>query len=160
VVRIVFSLDTCDRECMRWRAVVGEGISGELVRDLMVDTIEYRFGAGTGKVPQIVEWLSDNGSCYTSHETVAFGSALRLVVCTTPPYSPESNGMAEAFVKTMRRDYVYLSRIDSAAEVLAQLPRWFEDYNEVHPYKGLRMRSPREYRRGNDDAGTRAESAR
>lgn len=76
-----------------------------------------------------------------------FAGSLGLLICTTPPYSPESNGMAEAFVKTLRRDYVYLSRVDNADVVLAQLPRWIEDYNEVHPHKGLKMRSPREYRR-------------
>ena len=26
-------------------------------------------------------------------------------------------------------------------------PVWFEDYNEYHPHKGLKMKSPREYRR-------------
>lgn len=145
VVRVVFSLDCCDRECMRWRAAVDAGITGELVRDLMVDTVEYRFGAGTVQLPHPVEWLTDNGSCYTANETVAFGRSLGLLLCTTPAYSPESNGMAESFVKTIRRDYVYLSRLDSAAVVLEQLPRWIEDYNEVHPHKGLKMRSPREY---------------
>ena len=147
VVRVVFSLDTCDRECMRYRAVVNAGVTGELVRDLMVDTVEYRFGIGAKQVPNPVEWLSDNGSCYTAHDTVSFGISLGLLMCTTPVYSPESNGMAESFVKTLRRDYVYLSRLASAAVVLAQLPRWIEDYNEVHPHKGLKMRSPREYRR-------------
>jgi transposase InsO family protein len=33
--------------------------------------------------------------------------------------------------------------------VLPQLPQWIEDYNEVHPHRGLRMHSPREYRRLN-----------
>ena len=132
---------------MRYRAVVDAGITGELVRDLMVDTVEYRFGADTKYLPHAVEWLSDNGSCYTAHETVGFGSAFGLLICTTPPYSPESNGMAEAFVKTLRRDYVYLSKLDSGAVVLAQLPRRIDDYNAVHPHKGLKMRSPREYLR-------------
>lgn len=150
VVRIVFSLDTCDRECMRWLSTVNQGIGGELVRDLIVDTVEYRFGA-VERTPHPVEWLSDNGTCYTAHETVRFAMSLGLLVCTTPPYSPESNGMAEAFVKTLRRDYVYLSRLDDAATVLEQLPRWIEDYNEVHPHKGLRMRSPREYLRAVSD---------
>ena len=147
VVRVVFSLDTCDRECMRYRAVVNAGITGELVRDLMVDTVEYRFGDGTRQVPHAVEWLSDNGSCYTANETVAFGSSLGLLMCTTPVYSPESNGMAESFVKTLRRDYVHLNRIDIGAAVLEQLPGWIDDYNEMHPHKGLKMRSPRQYRR-------------
>jgi hypothetical protein len=54
--------------------------------------------------------------------------------------------MAEAFVKTFKRDYVYLNRLPSAAEVLAQLPGWFADYNENHPQR-VGMRFPREYLR-------------
>jgi len=72
---------------------------------------------------------------------------LGLLICTTPAYSPESNGMAESFVKTFKRDYVYLNELHSAASVMGHLAAWFEDYNEVHPHKGLRLQSPREYRR-------------
>jgi putative transposase len=42
---------------------------------------------------------------------------------------------------------VYLSRLDSAEAVMQQLQKWFKDYNEVHPHKALRMKSPRELRR-------------
>jgi len=54
--------------------------------------------------------------------------------------------MSEAFVKTFKRDYVNLNRLDDAKTVLAQIPGWFEDYNENAPHKGLKMKSPREYR--------------
>ena len=54
--------------------------------------------------------------------------------------------MAEAFVKTFKRDYVYANRLDNAKAALAQLPGWIEDYNENAPHKGLKMKSPREYR--------------
>ena len=94
-----------------------------------------------------VQWLSDNGPPYTANETRAFGRACGLQVCNTPSYSPESNGMAEAFVKTFKRDYVYLGDISTAAAVLAQLPAYFADYNENHPHKGLKMLSPRQFRR-------------
>lgn len=30
---------------------------------------------------------------------------------------------------------------------MKQLPAWFDDYNEYHPYKGLKIRCPRECRR-------------
>lgn len=43
------------------------------------------------------------------------------LLCTTPAYSPESNGVAEAFMKTFRRDYVYLAGPRDAATVLAFL---------------------------------------
>jgi transposase InsO family protein len=145
-VNVAFSLDTCDREAMSYVATTG-GISGEMIRDLMLTTVEHRFGVGAREAPHPIEWLSDNGSCYTAHETVAFGESLRLLMCTTPVYSPESNGMAEAFVKTFKRDYVYLNRLETAAGVMQQLPTWFDDYNEVAPHRGLKMRSPREYMR-------------
>jgi Integrase core domain len=31
------------------------------------------------------------------------------------------------------------------AELFPQLDQWFNDYNEWHPHKGLRMKSPRQY---------------
>jgi hypothetical protein len=32
-----------------------------------------------------------------------------------------------------------------AVAVLGQLESWFEDYNDAHLHKGLRMQSPREF---------------
>jgi transposase InsO family protein len=145
-IQVIFSLDCCDREVMGWLATTG-GVSGEMVRDLMSESLEYRFGPAALTAPHAIEWLSDNGPCYTARETCEFARSLGLLACTTPTYSPESNGMAEALVKTFKRDYAYVNRLSSAAEVIAQLPAWFTDYNEIHPHKGLGMRSPREYRR-------------
>lgn len=62
--------------------------------------------------------LSDNGSCYTARETVSFGRDMEMDIRTTPPYSPESIGMAEAFVKTFKRDYVWLGDLSSAEAVI------------------------------------------
>ena len=134
-VQVLFSLDCWDREAMRWLATSG-GVSGEMVRDLMSETIEARFGCATRCASHPIEWLSDNGPCYTARETCEFARSLGLLVCTTPTYSPQSNGVAEAFVKTFKRDYVYVNQLPSAATVIAQLPAWFVDYNEIHPHKG------------------------
>jgi putative transposase len=142
---VAFSLDCCDRAAITFVARP-RALCGEDIRDLMTDTLEARF-PGARIAPSPIEWLSDNGPCYTSQQTRAFGALLGLSVCNTPSYSPESNGMAEAFVKTFKRDYVYLNRVDTAGLVLAQLPAWFDDYNEYHPHKGLRMLSPNGYRR-------------
>jgi len=145
-VQVAFSLDCCDREVMSYVAT-SAAITGEMIRDLMAESVEDRFGTDALRAPHAVEWLSDNGPPYTATETRDFGEKLGLLVCTTPAYSPESNGMAESFVKTFKRDYVYVNELHDAASVMRQLAAWFEDYNEVHPHKGLRMQSPREYRR-------------
>ena len=63
----------------------------------------------------------------------------------SPVESPESNGMAEAFVKTFKRDYVRVSPIPDTAAALALVDSWMEDYNTVHPPSRLGYRSPREY---------------
>jgi transposase InsO family protein len=53
--------------------------------------------------------------------------------------------MAEAFVKTFKRDYVYIHDRPDAKMVMAQLNSWFNDYNHNHLHKGLRLKSPREF---------------
>jgi putative transposase len=61
--------------------------------------------------------------------------------------SPESNGMSEAFVKTLKRDYLRVGPVPDAKTALDQIAGWFDDYNENQPHYGLRMRSHREFRR-------------
>jgi len=142
-VRVAFSLDCCDREAMSWVATTG-GINGGHIRDLMVETVEHRFG-GINRLPEPIEWLSDNGSPYIAADTRGFAADIGLVPRTTPVRSPQSNGMAEAFVKTFKRDYANVNPKPDAATVMAQLGRWFEHYNEIHPHKALGYRSPREF---------------
>lgn len=143
VVRVIFSLDCCDREVLSYIATTG-WISSETVCDLMLQSMEYRFGS-IDKLPRIIEWLCDNDMYYIARRTIAFARAINMRVCSTPTYSPQSNGMAEAFVKTFKRDYVFVHDRPDARTVMSQLHHWFEDYNEHHPHKGLRMNSPREF---------------
>ncbi|TMJ14496.1 MAG: DDE-type integrase/transposase/recombinase, partial [Alphaproteobacteria bacterium] len=100
-VRVAFALDCCDREAMSFVATTS-GITGEDVRDLMVAALEHRFGR-LNRLPVEIEWLTDNGSCYIARETRRFARDVGLVPCTTPLESPQSNGMAEAFVRTLKR---------------------------------------------------------
>jgi len=143
IVRAAFIIDAHDREIIAWQAVAGAGISGSMVRDMMLEAVERRF-AGL-RSPHPLEWLTDNGSAYTAKDTRDFATALNLVSCFTPVQSPESNGISEAFVKTFKRDYVRVNPLPDALTTLRQIAGWFEDYNENHPHSGLRMRSPREF---------------
>ena len=144
-VRVAFTLDCCDREAISWVAATG-GIASADIRDLMVESVERRFGL-VNRLPVPIEWLSDNGSPYTARETRKLARDIGLVPRTTPIESPQSNGMAEAFVKTLKRDYARVNPCPDAATVLRQLDGWFEHYNTVHPHKALGYRSPREFRK-------------
>ncbi|MDQ9170119.1 IS3 family transposase [Oxalobacteraceae bacterium R-40] len=143
-VRVAFALDCCDREVMSWVATT-RGIDAGLVGDLMMQAVEYRFGVSS-PVPNEIEWLSDNGSCYTAQETRTFARQLGLKPVTTPVESPQSNGMAESLVKTIKRDYASLALRPDARTVLKQLPDWFEHYNTRHPHSALKYMPPRMFR--------------
>ncbi len=65
----------------------------------------------------------------------------------TPVRSPQSNGMSEAFVKTLKRDYASTVILPDADTVMALLPNWIDDCCEVHPHSDLKFRSAREFLR-------------
>lgn len=146
-IEAVFVMDTCDREVLSLVAVVGH-LEATDVRDVLALAYEKRFH--DGQVPATnIEWLTDNGGIFIADETQKFAEGLGMLPCQTPAYSPESNGMSEAFVKRFKQDYVYVNELWNAEEVLGQLHGWVLDYNENHPHKALKMMSPSEFRRAN-----------
>ena len=82
VVRVAFALDCHDREIIGWIATTA-GISGEMIRDLMVECVETRFAAP--RAPHSVQWLADNSSVYAAAKTVEMALAL-----TSSPASRQS----------------------------------------------------------------------
>ncbi|MCD5997568.1 IS3 family transposase [Pseudomonas sp. CDFA 602] len=141
---VTFALDCCDREAIGWVASP-TGYSGDDIRDLMLESVEKRFGDQLPTTP--VQWLSDNGSAYTAEQTRLFARQIGLQPVTTPVRSPQSNGMAESFVKTIKRDYVAHMPKPDRETALRNLAIAFEHYNEQHPHSALKYRSPREFRR-------------
>lgn len=143
-LRVTFALDCCDREAIDWAASTG-GYDSSTVQDVMLRSVEKRFGDRLPGTP--VQWLTDNGSAYTAHETRKFATELNLEPCTTAVSSPQSNGMAERFVKTMKEDYITFMPKPDVRTALQNLAVAFTHYNENHPHSALGYHSPREYRR-------------
>jgi transposase InsO family protein len=80
---------------------------------------------------EMISFVATTGGISSAMICDDFASQLGLVCCTTPVSSPESNGMAEAFIKTFKRDYVYINQRPDAQTVMTQLPHWFDDYNDI-----------------------------
>ena len=145
VISVAFAIDCHDREVPAFVASP-RPLTGADIRTLMDRTLWVRFGEATLKTPHAIQWLSDNGPQYTATATVLYAHELGLVPITTPAYSPESNGLAEAFIGTYKRDYVDGADLRDAETVLAQIGGWFDDYNTQAPHSALGMRSPHDYR--------------
>ncbi|WP_307963908.1 IS3 family transposase [Shigella flexneri] len=143
-LRVTFALDCCDREALHWAVTTG-GFNSETVLDVMLGAVEHRFGNDLPSSP--VEWLTDNGSCYRANETRQFARMLGLEPKNTAVRSPESNGIAESFVKTIKRDYISIMPKPDGLTAAKNLAEAFEHYNEWHPHSALGYRSPREYLR-------------
>ncbi|EGZ4909869.1 IS3 family transposase [Escherichia coli] len=143
-LRVTFALDFCDREALHWAVTTG-GFDSETVQDVMLGAVERRFGSELPTSP--VEWLTDNGSCYRANETRQFARMLGLEPKNTAVRSPESNGIAESFVKTIKRDYISIMPKPDGLTAAKNLAEAFEHYNEWHPHSALGYRSPREYLR-------------
>lgn len=144
IVQVAFALDCHDRECLAMVAAP-QVLTGRDIQTLVAAAVQHRFG--TRRAPVACEWLTDNGSVYTALPTVLAVEAAGLLPRTTPVASPESNGLAEAFVQTLRRDYLDGADLADAATVLRALPGWIADYNTEAPHSGLGYRAPVEYRR-------------
>ncbi|MCY2407960.1 IS3 family transposase [Klebsiella pneumoniae] len=143
-LRVTFALDCCDREALHWAVTTG-GFDSETVQDVMLGAVERRFGSELPASP--VEWLTDNGSCYRANETRQFARMLGLEPKNTAVRSPESNGIAESFVKTIKRDYISIMPKPDGLTAAKNLAEAFEHYNEWLPHSALGYRSPREYLR-------------
>ncbi|HHC4942458.1 TPA: IS3 family transposase, partial [Escherichia albertii] len=143
-LRVTFALDCCDREALHWAVTTG-GFNSETVQDVMLGAVERRFGNELPASP--VEWLTDNGSCYRANETRQFARMLGLEPKSTAVRSPESNGIAESFVKTIKRDYISVMPKPDGLTAAKNLAEAFKHYNEWHPHSALGYRSPREYLR-------------
>lgn len=144
IVQVGFALDCHDREVLATVTATHDLRSAE-IQQLMHRAVAGRFGVG-GRPDVPIQWLSDNGSIYTALDTLCTAERLHLVPITTPSGSPESNGMSEAFVNTLRRDYIAGADLSTAAVVLEQVASWITDYNAVAPHSALGYRSPHQYR--------------
>jgi putative transposase len=137
-----FVMDCCDREVISYVAQT-RPLKAEDIQLLMLQSVEARFN--NSRTEKQIQFLSDRGKIYRAYNVQHFASTLGLKSCFTASYSPESNGMAEALVKTLKRDYVYQNDCYSSDAVLDMLSNWIEDYNQNAPHSALGMKSPREF---------------
>ncbi len=117
-----------------------------MVEKALSSAVERRFGS-ENNVPKGLQFLSDNGSAYRAANTKYLLRNYGIEDCKTAIHSPQSNGMAESFVKTLKRDYLPFISLQDAETAMAGLDAALAKYNELHPHSALGYLSPKEYRR-------------
>jgi putative transposase len=140
--RLAIMIDCADRMVLAWR--FAKRITAEDLAEMLREAVFRRFGEARTRA-QGIEFLSDNGPEYTSHRFRPFVRAMGLLPCHTPRRSPESNGLAEAFFGSFKRDYVYQACLETFETVERQIPVWIDHYNQQAPHSALGMQSPAEF---------------
>lgn len=86
--------------------------------------------------------LTDNGSCYRSHEFARALADAGVAHRRTRPYRPQTNGKVERFNLTLKWEWAYAHPYESNASRTEQLERWLHHYNYHRPHMAHSGRPP------------------
>jgi transposase InsO family protein len=86
--------------------------------------------------------ISDNGPNYTSRLFQQAAAGMGICLHRTRPYRPQTNGKAEAFIKTLKREWIYKRIYLSNQERLEELPEFLCYYNHHRPHTSLGLLPP------------------
>jgi transposase InsO family protein len=86
--------------------------------------------------------LTDNGSAYRSRLFAAACRALGLKHRFTRPYTPQTNGKAERFIRTALQEWAYARTYHNSQERSSNLLPWLHEYNWHRPHAALNQNSP------------------
>ena len=86
--------------------------------------------------------LSDNGGNYRSFAYQAAANELGIGRRYTRPFRPQTNGKAEAFIKTLQREWAYRRPYSSNQERRDALQAFLVDYNYARPHTAIGNQPP------------------
>ena len=86
--------------------------------------------------------LSDNAKAYHSHCWRDTCAQLGIARRYTRPYTPKTNGKAEALIKTMLREWAYRYPYPSSQHRARALSGWIRWYNRRRPHGSLAGKPP------------------
>jgi transposase InsO family protein len=86
--------------------------------------------------------LTDNGNGYRSHAWAAACDTLGVARRYTRPRRPQTNGKAEALVKTLQREWAYRFAYPTSAHRAKALSGYLRWYNKHRPHGSLGHKPP------------------
>ena len=91
---------------------------------------------------RVREVMSDNGSCYVSHDFAAACAQLKIKHIRTRPNRPRTNGKAERFIQTLQREWAYAAVYETSHYRARALRPWLRFYNHRRPHGALGHQPP------------------
>ena len=128
------------------RLVVGWALQRGLTSRLPMSALE-RAIAKRRPGPGLVHH-SDRGVQYASGEYVALLNQHQMVPSMSRPANPYDNASCESFIKTLKREEIYVSRYENLEQLRANVEIFIDEYyNKQRLHSALGYRSPEEFER-------------
>lgn len=109
---------------------------------------DEREGSATGFVQRAIAWfrardvhvervMTDNGGCYRSKRFNRALAAADVRHIYTRPYRPQTNGKAERFIQTAKREWAYARAYRTSAARTLILAGFLNRYNSRRRHRGI-----------------------
>jgi transposase InsO family protein len=86
--------------------------------------------------------MTDNGNCYRSGQFARALERMEIRHILTRPYRPQTNGKAERFIQTAKREWAYKRAYRSSAARTMALTGFLNRYNGRRRHHGIGRQTP------------------
>ncbi len=132
-------IDCGSRELLGWR--LSKRGNAPTAEAALEEALINRFGHLHIRQPGLV-LRSDNGLVFTAkndtHTVKFYGLTQEFIT----PYSPQQNGVAERFVRSIKEACVWMQRFESIAHAQQVISRWIRYDNTERPHQALNYKPP------------------
>ncbi|MDP9399757.1 MAG: DDE-type integrase/transposase/recombinase [Actinomycetota bacterium] len=114
--------------------------------DLLREAVAERFGSVEAGVAVGLKLRHDGGSCFRSAHYQAELDHLGLARSPAFAYEPETNGVVEKFIQTLKEQVLWIERFDTLEQLRARVRQFAADFNEHWLLERHGYRTPRQAR--------------
>lgn len=118
------------------QVLVNEG--RDTCTDFLIRAVEF-FRKRSVTVQRV---MTDNGPGYRSRRFRRACDELGIRHIFTKPYTPQTNGKAERFIRTLKERWAYGCCYKTSAHRARALRPWLNHYNHHRPHAGIGMKPP------------------
>lgn len=114
--------------------------------DLLREAIIDRFGSVAAGAAAGFKLRHDGGSCFRSAHYQAEIDHLGIDRSPAFHYEPETNGVVEKFLQTLKKQILWMERFDTLEQLRARVRQFAELFNDHWRLERHGYRSPRQAR--------------
>jgi len=114
--------------------------------DLLREAVAERFGSVEAGAAAGLKLRHDGGSCFRSAHYQAELDHLGLERSPAFAYEPETNGVVEKFIQTLKEQVLWIERFDTLEQLRVRVRQFAADFNEHWLLERHGYRTPRQAR--------------